>query len=132
MQIIKLLIVVHLLVFLHRCGNSGNFIFNTNTMEKKITLKPGETYSFELDNLGGAGYSWITDENNEKVTLVKITSGVTEKEVNKMPVGGSITIKVTVMALAEGRSHIRLSQKRIWEEGVAPAKTVAIDVLVKK
>lgn len=100
-------------------------------MDKKLTLKTGETYEFELDNLGGAGYSWVTDENNEKVTSVEMSSAVTEKEISKAPVGGSVKIKVVIKALTEGQSHILLLQKRIWEKGVAPVKTVTIDVSVK-
>lgn len=100
-------------------------------MEKKITLKPGEVHSFKIDNLGGAGYSWVVEENNEKVTSVKFTSFLTQKEVNKLPVGAGIKIKVTVEALVEGQSRIRLSQKKNWEQQVAPMKTVELDVAVK-
>ncbi|MCF3110165.1 protease inhibitor I42 family protein [Niabella sp. CC-SYL272] len=98
-------------------------------MEKKIALKVNEIFQLQLDSLGGAGYSWVMEQNNEKVTAVEL-SGSERAPVKNAPVGGSLVTNVIIKGVAAGRSSIRLVQRRIWETDQAPLKTVLIEVVV--
>jgi predicted secreted protein len=131
-EFLKLLLVAHFVFILQKCNDKSNFISNEDNMQKNITLRVNQTYSIELENLGGAGYSWVVEGNNEKITSVKIEAGITAEDVKKMPVGGSIKVKVIIKAISEGTSHISLLQKRIWETNIAPIKKVELNVSVKK
>lgn len=98
-------------------------------MKKKITLKVNEAFQLQLEGMGGAGYSWVVEQNNGNITGVEI-SGSTRKPEKGVPVGGSRKTDITIRGLKPGVSHIRLVQKRIWETEEAPLKTRDYQVTV--
>jgi len=97
-------------------------------MEKKINLGVNKVFRLQLDSMGGAGYSWMVEQNDEAVTEVTIGGNVREPR-KGTPVGGSSKTKVTIKGLKAGTSHIRLIQKRIWE-AEAPLKVKELLVSV--
>ncbi|MBZ4189745.1 protease inhibitor I42 family protein [Niabella beijingensis] len=98
-------------------------------MEKKIRLQAGETFLLQLDSLGGAGYTWIVEQNDERTTRVEL-SGAGQAPRKKDPIGGSSITTVTITAVSKGTSSIKLVQKRPWEADQPPLKTVRIGVTV--
>ncbi|WP_018630341.1 protease inhibitor I42 family protein [Niabella aurantiaca] len=98
-------------------------------MKKKITVKVNETFQLQLESMGGAGYSWVLEQNNEDITRVVI-KGAGQTRPKGAPVGGSHKTDVAIKGLKPGTSHIRLVQKRIWETEEAPLKTLDCRVTV--
>ncbi|ANH82856.1 hypothetical protein A8C56_19365 [Niabella ginsenosidivorans] len=99
-------------------------------METTVILKVNKERSFRLENRGGAGYSWVVEANNEKVTRVTTAMADSGEVPGKKPVGGSSIVVLTIRGLTKGTSRIQLVQKRIWEEGVPPLNTYIYNVTV--
>lgn len=98
-------------------------------MEKELSLHIGETVQLQLKSLGGAGYSWVVEQNDEQVTNIKLT-GTTKTPGKKDPVGGSSVTNIVIKGIGKGVSSIKLTQKRIWETGQEPLETIVIEATV--
>ncbi|MGJ7030762.1 protease inhibitor I42 family protein [Niabella hirudinis] len=87
---------------------------------KTINLKTGALHSFKLDSLGGAGYSWVVEHNNESVAAITFRSSATPDTVKKKGIGGAVKTEVIIKGLKPGTSRVRLVQKRVWEMAEDP------------
>lgn len=101
-------------------------------MKLEIKLTVGETYKTELENKSGSGYLWVVEKNKDKITSVLLKTTITEGGAKKTPAGGSAKINLMITALAEGRSNIKLANKRDWDKKAMPIQEIEMTVIVEK
>ncbi|SDC85641.1 protease inhibitor I42 family protein [Niabella drilacis] len=94
---------------------------------RTINLKTGAVYSLQLDSLGGAGYSWVVEQNNESVAAIRFHTLATPDAIRKSGIGGAVKVEVVIKGLQPGNAHVRLAQKRVWE---TEEKPLAIEELL--
>ena len=92
----------------------------------EITLEPGGEQTLLLPSSAGAGYVWEATVDDESVAeaTTKFQAAASER-----PKFGENEL-LTVKGRAEGRTAVRLVQRRTWEEGVAPLAAHALTVNV--
>ena len=95
----------------------------------EITLVPGGEQTVLLPSSAGAGYVWEAAVDDESV--VEATTSFEDaaaKGVGRPTFGENELL--TLKGRAEGRTAVRLVQRRTWEEGVAPIAAHALTVNV--
>jgi len=93
----------------------------------EISLEPGGEQTLLLPSSAGAGYVWEAQADDE--TVVEVSTKFEDAGRSGRPTFGKNEL-LTVRGRAEGRTAVRLVQRRTWEEGVAPLAAHALTVNV--
>jgi predicted secreted protein len=100
----------------------------------ELELRVGDVHELELRGLGSAGYSWQTELTGPEglLQIERAGSGppATPTPAGSPPVGGSLPELFRLVALGEGRVHLRLTLRRSWETGNPPIEEDELDVIV--
>jgi predicted secreted protein len=94
-----------------------------------ISLEMGEEQTLLLPSRAQAGYVWEAEADDEAVVQLSTKfEGADDAVVGARAF--SENERLTLRGLAEGRTTVRLVQRRTWEEGVKPisAHTIAVNV----
>lgn len=95
----------------------------------EISLAVGNEETLLLPSLAGAGYVWEAAVDDEDVVEAATRfEGARDEHVARREFGENELL--TLRGLAEGRTVVRLVQRRTWEEGVAPISAHALTVNV--
>ena len=95
----------------------------------EITLEVGGEQTLLLPSSAGAGYVWEAAVDDEAVVEVSTKFQDAEAKGAGRPKFGENEL-LTLRGRAEGRTAVRLVQRRTWEEGVAPIAAHALTVNV--
>jgi predicted secreted protein len=95
----------------------------------EITLEPGGEQTLLLPSSAGAGYVWEASVDDEAVVEVSTRFENAKAEGARRPTFGENEL-LTLRGRAEGRTAVRLVQRRTWEEGVPPIAAHALTVNV--
>jgi len=99
------------------------------SLPDEISLEPGGEQTLLLPSSAGAGYVWEATVDDEAVVEAKTTfEDVAAKGAGRPTFGENELL--TLKGRAEGRTAVRLVQRRTWEEGVAPIAAHALTVNV--
>ena len=96
-------------------------------LPEEISLQPGGEQTLLLPSSAGAGYVWEASADDE--TVAEVTTKFEGAHSAGRPTFGENEL-LTVRGRAEGRTAVRLVQRRTWEEGVAPIAAHALTVNV--
>ena len=95
----------------------------------EISLRAGDEQTLLLPSRAGAGYVWEAEADDETVVEVSTKfENAAAKGVGRPTFGENELL--TLRGRAEGRTAVRLVQRRTWEEGVAPIAAHALTVNV--
>lgn len=99
------------------------------SLPEEIQLEPGAEQTLLLPSSAGAGYVWEAAVDDE--TVVEATTKFEDAAAKggRRPTFGENEL-LTLRGRAEGRTAVRLVQRRTWEEGVAPIAAHALTVNV--
>lgn len=95
----------------------------------EITLALGGEQTLLLPSSAGAGYVWEATVDDEAVVEVSTKFEDAGAKGAARPKFGENEL-LTLRGRAEGRTAVRLVQRRTWEEGVAPIAAHALTVNV--
>ena len=95
----------------------------------EITLAVGGEQTLLLPSSAGAGYTWEAAVDDEAVVEASTTFEDAGAKGAARPKFGENEL-LTLRGRAEGRTAVRLVQRRTWEEGVAPIAAHALTVNV--
>jgi len=78
------------------------------------------------------GFVWTLAENSDESVLQEVGHEYVAAETTEPPMPGTGGEELwTFQALKEGTSIISMKYSRLWEEGVEPAETFSLTVVVK-
>ena len=100
-----------------------------NTLPDEISLEPGGEQTLLLPSSASAGYVWEAEVDDETVVEVRTKFEDAAVKGAGRPTFGKNEL-LTLTGRAEGRTAVRLVQRRTWEEGVAPIAAHALTVNV--
>jgi len=100
-----------------------------NDLPDEITLALGGEQTLLLPSSAGAGYVWEATVDDEAVVEVSTKFEDAAAKGAAKPKFGENEL-LTLRGRAEGRTAVRLVQRRTWEEGVAPIAAHALTVNV--
>ncbi len=100
-----------------------------NDLPDEITLALGGEQTLLLPSSAGAGYVWEATVDDEAVVGVSTKFEDAGAKGAARPKFGENEL-LTLRGRAEGRTAVRLVQRRTWEEGVAPIAAHALTVNV--
>lgn len=100
-----------------------------NDLPDEITLALGGEQTLLLPSSAGAGYVWEATVDDEAVVEVSTKFEDAGAKGAARPKFGENEL-LTLRGRAEGRTAVRLVQRRTWEEGVAPIAAHALTVNV--
>ena len=95
----------------------------------EITLALGGEQTLLLPSSAGAGYTWEVAVDDEAVVEASTKFEDAGAKGAARPKFGENEL-LTLRSRAEGRTAVRLVQRRTWEEGVAPIAAHALTVNV--
>jgi predicted secreted protein len=95
----------------------------------EITLELGGEQTLLLPSSAGAGYTWEAAVDDEAVVEASTKFEDVGAKGARRPKFGENEL-LTLRGRAEGRTAVRLVQRRTWEEGVAPIAAHALTVNV--
>ena len=95
----------------------------------EITLALGGEQTLLLPSSAGAGYTWEVAVDDEAVVEASTKFEDAGAKGAARPKFGENEL-LTLRGRAEGRTAVRLVQRRTWEEGVAPIAAHALTVNV--
>jgi len=95
----------------------------------EITLALGGEQTLLLPSNAGAGYTWEVAVDDEAVVEASTKFEDAGAKGAARPKFGENEL-LTLRSRAEGRTAVRLAQRRTWEEGVAPIAAHALTVNV--
>jgi predicted secreted protein len=96
-------------------------------LPEEISLQPGGEQTLLLPSSAGAGYVWEASVDDESV--VEVSTKFEDAQSSGRPTFGKNEL-LTLRGRVEGRTAVRLVQRRTWEEGVAPIAAHALTVNV--
>jgi len=99
------------------------------SLPDEISLEPGGEQTLLLPSSAGAGYVWEATVDDETVVEAKTKFEDAAPKGAGRPAFGENEL-LTLKGRAEGRTAVRLVQRRTWEEGVAPIAAHALTVNV--
>lgn len=99
-------------------------------MEKNIQLNINEEFSMELKSHGTSGYQWFIDLYDKDILEVSIESADTKIDIDSVPAGASTNLILNIKGIKSGTSNVSLSERRVWEVGIAPINTIELKVTV--
>jgi predicted secreted protein len=95
---------------------------------KEITVKPGDIFSIELEEVGAAGYSWFVDNLNTE--YLEIVSRKT-KLISEGKLGGPVLAVWMFRAKKKGSAEINLDYYRAWEGKETAKEHFSIKLLIQ-
>jgi predicted secreted protein len=95
-------------------------------LPEEISLQPGDEQTLLLPSNAGAGYVWEASVDDTSIVEAETRF---EGAKGASPTFGQNEL-LTLRGRAEGRTAVRLVQRRTWEEGVAPIAAHALTVNV--
>jgi predicted secreted protein len=95
----------------------------------EITVALGDEQTLLLPSSAGAGYTWEAAVDDEGVVEASTRFEDAGAKGAARPKFGENEL-LTLRGRAEGRTAVRLVQRRTWEEGVAPIAAHALTVNV--
>ncbi len=97
-------------------------------VRKKIRLKPGEAFAFDLESNPSTGYRW----NISFIPPSGVASVVTRTMIrtHRIRPGAPVVERFVVKADAEGEVKLVMRYERPWSETVPPSRTVVFVVKV--
>jgi len=102
---------------------------NQTGLPDEITLALGGEQTLLLPSSAGAGYTWEVAVDDEAVVEASTKFEDAGAKGAARPKFGENEL-LTLRGRAEGRTAVRLVQRRTWEEGVAPIAAHALTVNV--
>ena len=99
-------------------------------MPDEIRLKTGESTTVNLKGLATAGYMWsyTTGDNGD---CIKISRDFVLPEKVIQSIGASAYEVFTITAQKKGTVIIHFSQRRSWEENIAPVNEKKITIIIE-
>ena len=109
-------------------GYKGLMTITKGDNGKVITLREGERFRIELEELGSAGYNWYFDNlDEEQLELIsKSTRAISDGEVGA-PVMGVWLMK----AKNKGSTEIKMDYYRIWEGKDKATEHFSVKLLIE-
>jgi predicted secreted protein len=136
----KVLFIVCIFMILYPTGfcnamNSGEETVNKTSVtirkwdnRKEITVKSGDIFSIELEEVGAAGYSWFVDSLNTE--YIEIVSRKT-KLISEGKLGGPVLAVWMFRAKKKGSAEINLDYYRAWEGKETAKEHFSIKLLIQ-
>ena len=109
--------------------NSGPRVVNVSESGKQIELSPGDSLVVTLDSNPSTGFSWSIAGISVEAVIEKASNEFQGADTGMMGAGGQEVW--TFKALDKGTSTIEMQYSRSWEQGVEPAATFNVTVVVK-
>jgi len=127
-----LVVLMALMVLGSGCGGSEAIRLNRENDGGQVTVKKGETVSITLDSNPSTGYQWTVLESDpailEPVGEAKFTPTASTSSTPLVGAGGQETLRFKT--IGSGQVDLKLAYCRPWEEGVEPAETFSVQVMV--
>jgi predicted secreted protein len=98
-----------------------------------IKLKVGETYSFSVDGLGGAGYNWdyAIEQGHDVVTISQHSHAVPPKpKPGDIPSNFEAKIEYAIKAIKPGAAQVKFYLHRVWEKNKAFLRETVVHIEV--
>ena len=95
-----------------------------------LALTAGEGFAVQLSSTGGTGYAWEVAAGDPAVVAEEGARRSTPAGPPEQ-VGGPVLETISFVARGPGATRLELAYRRPWEQGVAPARTFAVDVTVR-
>ena len=123
--------MVALLLSLCACASAPEQVaVDDSYTGKEVEIAAGGSLTVTLESNPTTGFQWELTEVTDQ-TVLKYESQEYQEPGAGAPVGAGGKEVWTFKALEKGRSTISMEYRRSWEEGVAPAKTFTLTVVVK-
>jgi len=106
-----------------------NVVPDRQDLPDEISLEPGGEQTLLLPSSAGAGYVWEATVDDETIVEAQTRFSDAAAKGAGRPTFGENEL-LTLKGRAEGRTAVRLVQRRTWEEGVAPIAAHALTVNV--
>ncbi len=96
-----------------------------------ITLKPGASYAFIVDENVTTGFSWIGSASSDKISVEIEHRGPPKTDEPLCGAPGSAKITVTAQPDFTGEAVVTLQYKRSWEPDAIETRTFKISAVVR-
>jgi inhibitor of cysteine peptidase len=96
---------------------------------KQITVVAGDSFTVTLDSNPSTGFAWSISEITDESVIDDVSNDFKGADTGMMGAGGQEVW--TFEALDEGTSTIEMQYSRSWEQGVEPAGTFNVTIVVK-
>ena len=95
------------------------------------TVRPGDVVEIRLPAIPGTGYAWQIEAIDAKV-LSLVDKRFENRSSDGPRVGATVDQVITMKAVGEGQTEIRLSYRRPWEKSAPTDDTAVLQVTVAK
>jgi inhibitor of cysteine peptidase len=131
-KLIVLCLVTAVLLSLPACSSAApkEFLADTTSSGKNITMTAGDTLTITLESNITTGYSWNENANIGDVMVIQQTDHKYQPPAVTIPGAGGIEIW-NLKALKVGSSTISIEYRRPFEPNAAPASTFTLTVIVQ-
>jgi len=96
---------------------------------KQITVNAGDSFTVTLDSNPSTGFAWLISAITDESVIDDVNNEFKGADTEMVGAGGQEVW--TFEALDEGTSTIEMQYSRSWEQGVEPAATFNVTVVVK-
>ena len=100
-------------------------------MDRTITLRPGESCTFDLETHAGGGYLWRVVSSDDELVEVQIRQHAAAYNIHSDPIGRSLPVSVELKALKAGEASIRLEERRSWEKAGAALNECRVKINIE-
>jgi inhibitor of cysteine peptidase len=121
-----MLVILLAILTLASC-QSGDANYSASDNGTKISIKPGETFTIELEGNPTTGYSWEIFEVDPEIIM---PVGDPEYNSDSDLIGSGGKFIFTLKAQQAGETHLSMGYHRPWEEDVKPLETFNLDIIV--
>jgi inhibitor of cysteine peptidase len=120
------MLLVAVLALAGGCGLSKEVELDAGDDGSRVELEAGQVLEIALESNPTTGYRWevVALDENVLQTLEE------EFEEDSALIGAGGTQTLRFRALSAGEMALELAYRRPWEEGVEPAETFGVDVVV--
>jgi len=109
---------------------SGDDFMKLQHISQEVQVAAGESFTVTLCSNPTTGFEWESAQINDQ-TILQQTGHRFEGPEAKNIIGGAGKEIWTFKALKKGTSTISMEYSRPWEQGVEPAETFTLTVIVK-
>ena len=96
---------------------------------KQITVKDGTSFTVTLDSNPSTGFAWSVSGITDETVIDDVSNEFKGADTGMVGAGGQEVW--TFEAVDKGSSTIEMKYSRSWEQGVEPAGTFNVTVVVK-
>ena len=96
---------------------------------KQITANAGDSFTITLDSNPSTGFSWSISAITDESVIDDVSNEFKGADTGMVGAGGQEVW--TFEAVDKGSSTIEMKYRRSWEQGVEPAATFNVTVVVK-